>query len=84
MNHTKKPAALKSLIEIQDTEDNYELKPFIDQTLTATSWYHGKEPIIVQNLFKEMITTINAGSIAFEDVIESTANKIELTYTDDN
>ena len=75
---TERPAALKNLIASQ--EDIYELTPFLDQLLTARSWYHGKEPEIAEELVQEMVANINDGTLLLEEAVKTTAAKIELTY----
>ncbi|MBU0731718.1 extracellular solute-binding protein [Patescibacteria group bacterium] len=78
LEETGRPAALKNLIATQ--EDIYELTPFLDQLLTAASWYRGREPEAAENIFAEMIDGINDGVLTLDEAVKSTADKIELTY----
>ncbi len=50
---TGKPAALRSLLPTQQTE---ELAAFSSQALYAKNWYHGRSPADAEAAFAEMIT----------------------------
>lgn len=63
LNKTKKPTALRTLVPIQ--KEDLEIGVFVDQVLTAKSWYKGKGAILMENFFAQMI----------EAVIEDTSNK---------
>lgn len=51
---TKRPTALRSLIESQLT--NADIAPFAGQILTGRSWYRGKDWPTVEKAFHSMIT----------------------------
>lgn len=74
----KKPAARKNLLA-QQTED-YDLAPWVEQALTAQSWYHGKKPEIINSAFSEMLTSIKAKTATVIEALSRAAGKIELTY----
>jgi len=73
---TKRPAALRALIENQINSD--ELTIFAQQLLTSTSWYHGKNYQAVQSAFAEMINSMLAGTEA-EKAAQIAAQKIQQT-----
>ncbi len=64
LNKTKKPTALRSLVPSQ--REDLEIGVFVDQVLTAKSWYRGKGPVLMENFFSEMI----------EAALQDTENKI--------
>lgn len=74
---TEKPTALKSLINEQ--RETYELRPFVEQALTAKSWYHGQDPQTAENLFKDLSTDILQAEQKVEELFNQTAEKIQLT-----
>lgn len=53
LDKTKKPTALRSLISEQ--KKDLDLEVFADQVLTARSWYKGKNPILMEGFFSEMV-----------------------------
>ncbi|MBI3290917.1 extracellular solute-binding protein [Candidatus Falkowbacteria bacterium] len=59
LEKTQKPTALRSLIEEQAADDG--LLPFVDQLLTAKSWYKGLNAEAMEAAMKEMITTVANG-----------------------
>jgi multiple sugar transport system substrate-binding protein len=56
LNKTKKPAALRSLIP--DQRDDLDIGVFADQVLTSRSWYKGKNPLLMERFFGEMIEQV--------------------------
>ncbi|MDP3971079.1 MAG: extracellular solute-binding protein [bacterium] len=75
---TKKPSALKTLLEEQ--KEDYVLSVFADQSLTAQSWYAGSQPKEVEDQFADMITIINEGRLDVNTAVKNTASKVALTY----
>lgn len=63
LNKTKKPTALRALINTQ--KEDLEIGVFADQVLTARSWYRGKNPVLAENFLADMI----------QAVLEDTENK---------
>ncbi len=78
LTSTNKPAALRNLLTTQAEE--YDLSPWVDQALTARSWYHGGDPEVVEETFKEMISNVLGGIGTLEEILNQAADKIELTY----
>lgn len=74
------PAALRALIDTQQTGDDLTLAIFANQALTAQSWYAGKKPEEAEAAFADMIDIINEGRLDVLTAVENTADKIELTY----
>ncbi|MCX7779207.1 MAG: extracellular solute-binding protein [Patescibacteria group bacterium] len=74
LNRAKKPTALRSLIAIQLQDPDLEV--FASQALTASSWYQGKNPLLVEEAFKEMIDDINEGRKSYLEAINFAVQKI--------
>ena len=77
LDKTKKPTALRSLIQKQ-TED-LELEPFAKQLLTAKSWYKGKDAVAAENIFKEMISNVIKGVRTAKEAMDLSIPKINQT-----
>ncbi|HOZ36765.1 MAG TPA: extracellular solute-binding protein [bacterium] len=77
LNKTKKPTALRSLVEKQTND--YEIAPFAAQVLTAKSWYQGRDFQAVEVIFKEMIENVLTGKSEPEEAASFAANKVNQT-----
>lgn len=73
----KHPAALRSLISAE-LEDE-DLSIFANQTLTASSWYHGKDANSAERAFIDMIESVVSGALPPKEAIKFTAEKINQT-----
>jgi len=78
LEKSRKPAALKSLIQNQATD--LELAPFVSQLLTAKSWYKGKDAKVAENIFKSMINDNLEGIIQTQEIINLGVQKVNQTY----
>lgn len=78
LEKTQKPTALKSLISKQKKE-NSELGIFSEQTLTAKSWYRGRNPQAMENIMAELINRVVNNELAIKDAITQAANKVQQT-----
>lgn len=73
------PAARLDLLESQ-AQKNPEMRIFNEQSLTAESWYRGKQAEVAYELFRDFITQINEGARAsVSNLLQSLANKINQT-----
>ncbi|NMB48635.1 extracellular solute-binding protein [Candidatus Kuenenbacteria bacterium] len=77
LNKTKKPTALRSLVDKQ--MNDYEIAPFAGQVLTAKSWYSGRDFQAAEVIFEEMIENVLAGKSEPEEAANFAANKINQT-----
>jgi multiple sugar transport system substrate-binding protein len=78
IEESQKPAALRSLIPEQRTDN--EIGVFADQVLTAKSWYKGKNVEAAELAFKEMIDAIlNNIEENMEKIINNGAAKVQQT-----
>lgn len=78
LNKTKKPTALRSLVDKQTND--YEIAPFAKQVLTAKSWYRGRDPLVMEDIFREMIKNVVAGKSEVETAINFAASRINQTF----
>ncbi|MCX6796249.1 MAG: extracellular solute-binding protein [Candidatus Falkowbacteria bacterium] len=74
LEKTKRPTALRSLIDKQKEDENINI--FADQLLTAKSWYQGLDPNSAEAFFKEMIDNVVLGKTSLEDAIGKAISKI--------
>ncbi len=78
LKQTKKPTALRALIN--DQLSDYEIKPFANQVLTAKSWYHGRQPLAVEEIFREMIKSVVTGKNIAPEAVEFAVSQVNRTY----
>lgn len=79
LDAAEKPTALRSLIANQK-ENNDEIEVFVDQVLTAKSWYLGKNPEAAEAAIKEMVDKVNQGDgERLQDTINTGASKVQQT-----
>ncbi len=77
LSKTKKPTALKSLINTQ--KDDEDLGVFAEQILSAKSWYHGKSIADAESAISEMIdAALNSYDKLLEILIDG-AVKVQQT-----
>lgn len=74
---TQKPAALRSLYDKQINND--DIAVFAEQTLTAKSWYRGLDSNAAEDIFAEMIASVNQGVVA-RQAIDLAARKMQQTW----
>jgi len=78
LEKTKRPTALRSLIAQQKNEG--DLGVFADQTLTAKSWYQGKNVQAAEDAISEMIDAVlKTTSDKIQEVINTGAAKVQQT-----
>lgn len=77
MESTGKIPALKSLIA--EKQEDPDIAPFVQQTLTAKSWYHGVDPDAATQAFADMIDEANLGAKELEEIVGLATQKINLT-----
>jgi ABC-type glycerol-3-phosphate transport system substrate-binding protein len=74
---TRKPTALRSLIPLQIQDPDLEV--FLSQALTASSWYSGKNALLMEEAFKEMIDNVIEGKKTYLEAINLAVLKINQT-----
>ncbi|MFH1822569.1 MAG: extracellular solute-binding protein [Patescibacteria group bacterium] len=74
---TKKPTALRSLIEEQ--REDIEIGIFADQLLTSKSWYKGEDANAAELIIGEMIDSVVKGEDKIEKIISTGAKRVQQT-----
>lgn len=77
LNTARRPTALRKLI-VKQGED-LELEPFINQVLTAKSWYKGNDYQTAQESLLTMIEQVNHNELLPKDAIRLAAQKVAQT-----
>lgn len=78
LDRTQKPTALRALIPVQVEQET--LLPFVNQLLTARSWYRGKDPAAAEQIFKDLINAVLTGSQTVREAINLAAGRMQQTY----
>ncbi|MCL5795054.1 MAG: extracellular solute-binding protein [Patescibacteria group bacterium] len=76
LNRTLRPTALRTLVDEQIQND--QLNIFASQLLTSENWYHGRDTTVMEQAFKEMITSVHQG-IEVQKAIDLAAQKVQQT-----
>ncbi len=78
LSKTKKPSALRSLVAKQ--KEDLEIGVFAGQVLTAKSWYKGKNAILMEKFFSQMIDAALADTEnKLMDIVNLYASRIQQT-----
>ena len=77
LDKTKKPTALRSLIEEQVDDQN--IGAFVEQVLTAKSWYKGNDANAAEAIMKEIIDKVITGQDELDDIVSIGARKVQQT-----
>jgi ABC-type glycerol-3-phosphate transport system substrate-binding protein len=78
LTKTKKPTALRSLVAAQKTDN--EIGVFVDQVLTAKSWYKGGNAKAAEDAIREMIEIVMTNtSDKLQAIIDTAAAKVQQT-----
>ncbi len=77
LEKTSRPTALRALVNEQ--KNNLAIKPFAEQILTAKSWYQGRQPIVVEEIFNQMVKSVVNGSTTPLESIEFAAKRVGQT-----
>lgn len=78
LDETQKPTALRELIDEQI--ENETLNPFVEQILTAQSWYHGTDAKAMDAAFEDLAIEVLSGNREAEDAINDAAKVVAQTY----
>ncbi|RLC38591.1 hypothetical protein DRH27_01890 [Candidatus Falkowbacteria bacterium] len=77
LEKTKKPTALRSLVDEQIEDEDVSV--FAQQVLTAESWYQGHDSSAAEAIIKEMVDDAIQGQNTLENIISLAAKKVEQT-----
>ncbi|PKL72168.1 hypothetical protein CVV26_02760 [Candidatus Kuenenbacteria bacterium HGW-Kuenenbacteria-1] len=78
LEKTKKPTALKNLIKKQ--MEDYDLSIFVNQILTAQSWYRGNVGDLIKKIFNELIEGTLRGDGEIQKLLNTAVEKINQTF----
>lgn len=78
LEEARKPTAHRSLIPSQ--LDDEELGIFVDQVLTAESWYQGSDANAAEDAIRDLIDIYLTGPEDPEEELEQTAIRVQNTY----
>lgn len=78
LDKTQKPTALRALIPAQTEQE--DLLPFVNQLLTARSWYRGTDPAAAEQIFKDLINAVLAGTQTVREAVNLAAGRMQQTY----
>ncbi len=78
LDKTGKPTARRSLVDTQIDENEF-FSPFVEQILTAKSWYNGNDANTAEVVMKDMIDRVVKGQGGISDNMELAAKKIQQT-----
>lgn len=74
LGRTNQLTALRELITEQTKNPNLEI--FANQALTSVSWYHGRNPLLMEEAFQEMISNVNQGKVTYQEALNFAIEKI--------
>jgi ABC-type glycerol-3-phosphate transport system substrate-binding protein len=79
LEKTKKPTALRSLIE--EEKEDPDIGIFAKQLLTAKSWYKGKDAVAMEKIFNDMIDEMLSADPEKDpkNIINRAASKVQQT-----
>jgi len=77
LQKTKKPTALRSLIDGQ--LDDQDIGVFAEQVLTSKSWYKGHDSEATEGIIQEMVNTVITGQKEILDTINFGVRKVQQT-----
>jgi len=77
LEKTKKPTALKSLINAQLSDEDVGV--FAEQLLTSKSWYRGKDPQAMEMIIGQMIDGFVEGKDKPENLIDLASRQVQQT-----
>jgi len=77
LNRAKKPTALRALVDKQ--KEDFDIGVFVEQVLTAKSWYQGKDAVAMESLFAEMINKAIANPSETHKAISLYAKLVQQT-----
>jgi len=75
----KRPTALSNNDLIKEESDDLDIGVFAQQTLTAKSWYKGKDTLAEEKTFGDMIDLAVKGTMSLSDIITQGAAKVQQT-----
>ena len=78
LNKARKPTALRAIVAQQ--VGDYDIQPFVNQVLTAKSWYQGRNPQAMEEFFRQMVSLVIEGKNTATEAIEFAAKQVNQTF----
>ncbi|PIR93765.1 hypothetical protein COT97_04860 [Candidatus Falkowbacteria bacterium CG10_big_fil_rev_8_21_14_0_10_39_11] len=78
LEKTQKPSALRTLYDSQ--LENEEVAVFTEQILTAQTWYRGKDSVAAEEIFFDMIESVNSFEATAKEAVNLAAQRMTQTY----
>ena len=81
LDATKRPPAIKSYL--LKYEEDFDLAPFVDQLLTAKTWYRGSNANAAEVAFEKMINKVLYAEVpetALQEAVQTAASEIGKGY----
>lgn len=78
LESTNRPTALRSLVDRQ-SQENEEIRVFIDQLLTADSWYRGRNPESAETAIKTMVKDALNTEEELINILNTGASRVNQT-----
>ena len=69
------PTALKSLLAEQ-AQSSVDMEVFVNQNVYAKSWYHGRDAVAAENIFKDMINQTILGELTPQQITNNAVDRI--------
>ena len=73
-----RPTALKALIDVQ--REDFLLRPFVEQSLVARNWYHGKKPNLMEQYITDAIESVMNNQLESNEALQLAQRLIQQTY----
>ncbi len=77
LDKTKKLSAIRRLVEFQ--KQDLDVGPYVEQVLTAKSWYKGNDSNASEKIIQDMIDTVIDGTADINEVIQLGAAQVQQT-----
>jgi ABC-type glycerol-3-phosphate transport system substrate-binding protein len=78
LDATRKPTALRSLYDTELAKENRAV--FVEQTLTAKTWYRGRDAEAAEDIFVQMIDNALINKSKLTDIAKTAVQKIQQTW----
>lgn len=73
--------ARRDLVSVQ--REDLSVGPYVDQVLTARSWYKGNDPAAAEKALRDTIDRVIKGEVELERAIGEAAQKVQQTIDED-
>ena len=78
LESASRPTALKALVDVQ--REDFLLRPFVEQSLVAKNWYHGKKPNLMEQYITDAIESVTKNQLESKEALQLAQQLIQQTY----